>query len=244
MEKKSLTVIIPAYNEAGRIEKAVEAVEKYFLDSGHLDNEIIIVDDGSSDNTEKVVLKLKEKYNNIFYFKNKENKGKGYSVKRGMLVATKEYVLFADADMSTPIEEFDKFEPYLKEGYEVVIGSRRIKGAVIKVYQPFFRRISGGLFHIVRRLMILGSIKDTQCGFKCFKKSVITEIFEKQKTDGFVFDVEVLYIASECGFKIKEVPIRWIDDLSSSLNSKHSRTIIGDFLSILKNAKMRLYKKK
>ncbi|MFH1825508.1 MAG: dolichyl-phosphate beta-glucosyltransferase [Candidatus Firestonebacteria bacterium] len=235
MEDKDLTIVIPAYNEEERIGQAINIIENY-LSKERFKFEIIVVNDGSYDLTSKVVEELSSKYKNIKLINNKVNSGKGYSVKCGMLVGDGQYVLFADADMSTPISEIQNMLKFFEQGYDVVIGSRRIRGSKIKLYQPILRRFLGWLFHVVRRIFYLWEIKDTQCGFKCFKKEVIKPIFSKQTINGFVFDVEILFIAKNLGYKIKEVPVVWTDNIKSTLNPfKHLKEVIKDLIRIKMN---------
>lgn len=213
----SVSVVIPAYNEKNRLRNCVDTVENYFLKDYSSDFEIIIIDDGSNDETSEITNNLKSKYNNVFSLRNEKNLGKGYSIKRGMLAAKGDIVIFTDTDMAVPIEEFRKFSKAIESGFDIAIASRRLKDSQIKVYQPLFRRVLSWFFHIIRRLLYLWDIKDTQCGFKCFRKEVIKPVFEKQTVNGFVFDVEILVIARLMNLKIAEIPVVWSDDTRSTL---------------------------
>lgn len=209
-----LSVVIPAYNEAKRIRNTLVRIINYLTYKG-VAYEIIIVDDGSSDNTAEVAKSFKNK--KIRILTNKPNMGKGFAVRRGMLSAKKRYVLFSDADLSTPIEEIEKFIPYLDD-YDILIGSRNLQESDIQIKQPFIRSKLGKSFPWIVHLFLLRDIKDTQCGFKLFKKSVIAPIFQKQSINGFAFDVEILFIARKLGLKIKEIPIIWLNTLGSKVS--------------------------
>ncbi len=150
-----------------------------------------------------------------------------------MQEACGELVLFTDADLATPIGEIEKFTPYFKEGYDAVIASRRVKGANIRVYQKPVRRIMGWMFHTFRRLILLYEIKDTQCGFKCFTHVAAKRISKLSELNGFVFDVEILSIAKGLGYRIKEVPVVWIDDAETTLSvRKHFFGIVKELFKV------------
>ena len=205
MVMKSLSVVIPAYNESQRIKSTVDIILKY-LKNWKIKFEIIVVDDGSIDNTVDEVKKINKK--NIKLIKKERNYGKGYSVKNGILNSRYEYVLFSDADLSTPIDMLDRFEKYI-DNYDIVIGSRALSGSDIKIKQPFYREFMGKIFNKFVRLFTVRGINDTQCGFKLFKGNIAKKIFERATLDGFGFDVEILYIAKLNGIKIIEVPVIW-----------------------------------
>ena len=143
------------------------------------------------------------------------HRGKGASVRSGVLSAVGDYILFTDADLSTPIEELDKLMPFFQDGYDVIIGSRAQKESKILRYQPVLRQAMGKMFNRLVRLLVLRGITDTQCGFKVFTRQAAHQIFSRQRLDGFAFDVEILYIAHALGYKIKAVPITWINRLDS-----------------------------
>ncbi len=217
MGKKDLSIIIPAYNEEKRISRSISLLKDYLNTLG-LYYEIIIVDDGSVDTTAGIVKTLALTEPALRLIRNEKNTGKGFAVKQGMQEATGFYRFFTDADLSTPPEEIGKALVYLKEGFEVVIASRKVKGANIRGQQPPVRRFFSILFHLARRLILLRDIKDTQCGFKAFSSKAAAEIFSRLTILGFVFDVEVLVIAGALGYKIKEMPVTWIDDTRSTLS--------------------------
>lgn len=236
-----LSVIIPVYNEEKRIHKILEAANNYFSHQSY-DYEIIVVNDGSSDNTTEVVKRFKEKIKNLKLINNKKNHGKGWVVKQGMLAALGKFRLFADADNSTPIEQIEKLLPYFSNGYDVVIGSRAVKGAKIPIPQPFYKVLLGRLGNIIIQIFAVWGISDTQCGFKCFTKKAAKDIFSRQTLNRWAFDIEILAIARYLGYKIKEVPIIWINDPMSHVKFfDYFRVLIKVFL-IRWNLIIRKYK--
>ena len=206
-----LTIVIPAYNEDKRIVRTLDRVYDYMKEKEY-DYEVIVVDDGSGDDT---LLKVAESClsadKRLRVIRNSENRGKGFSVKRGVLGSKGDYVLFSDADMSTPIEEVDKLFEGIKGGSDIVIGSRSTNGSDVKVRQPWYRERMGRVFNGFVRMFLLRGFNDTQCGFKLFKGDVIRSIAQDLKLDGFCFDVEILYLAEKRGYGIKEVGIVWND---------------------------------
>lgn len=232
MKECFLSIIIPAYNEEKRLLPTLNKVCAY-LSSKNYSYEIIVVDDGSSDNTLKMARNFAGSDKSIIILTNGQNKGKGYSVRNGMLSANGKYIFFTDADLSTPIEEIDKCLPYLINEYDVVIGSRSMPGSNIIVHQPWYREKMGKIFNFMVNMVLLGGIVDTQCGFKGFKREVATTVFSRCKIDGFSFDVEALYLARKFNFKIKEIPIRWENSALSKVSPiKHSMQMFKDLLEI------------
>jgi dolichyl-phosphate beta-glucosyltransferase len=197
-----ISVVIPAYNEEKNIINAIKRIDKYFKRTKY---ELIIVNDGSKDNTEKLVKDARKKNRNIFLVNNKSNRGKGYAVKNGVAHAKGKEILMIDADLSMSISEYKKLEAWRKKGYDICIGSKKISGAKIKL--PVYRRIAGFIFSTLVNLLLIKGIKDTQCGFKLFDAEAARHVFPQQKISGFCFDAEILYIASKKGYSIKEVPI-------------------------------------
>jgi len=223
-----ISVVIPAYNEEKRLPSTLEKTIDY-LKSKEWKYEIIVVDDGSMDGTRDVASKYLE--SGVRLTPSRANKGKGGSVKEGMLLAKNEWVLFMDADNSTPASSLDKFIPYLEE-YDVLIGSRNLPGSEIVIKQPFLRSILGKGFPLLVRMLVVRGIKDTQCGFKLFRKKCITQIFEKQTLDKWGFDVEILFIARKKGYRIKEIPIKWWNDGESKVSA--FRATIEMFFDLFK----------
>lgn len=203
-----LSIIIPLYNEEGRLKNLLK-IYKYLNKLG-LAYEVVIVNDGSQDNTlnELKNFAKKFKFKLISYQK---NKGKGAAIKRAMLTATGKYRLFSDVDLSTPIEEFNKFLPFLKN-YDVIIGSRRIMGATFKKRQRFLRESLGRGFTMLSKIILELDISDFTCGFKCYSEKAAQKIFALQKINRWGFDSEDLFLAQKLGFQIKEVPVVWTND--------------------------------
>ena len=209
-----ISVIIPAYNEEKLIRNSISKIISIF-ENKKFDYEIIVVDDCSKDKTRDIVKSFHSR--NVVLIKNKKNLGKGYSIKKGVLSAKKNLILFSDADLSTPIRELNHLLKYIGS-YDIVIGSRRMDGSLITIKQPFYRRIPGRIFPILVNLIVLKDIRDTQCGFKLFKRDVAKDLFKKQTIKGFCFDVEILKLAIDSGYRIKEVPVIWENYLDSKIN--------------------------
>ncbi len=198
---KKLSVIIPCYNEEKRIEDTLKKCADY-LKRKKYNFELIVVDDGSADNTRKVVGKFKE----VKLLSYGSNQGKGHAVKVGVLNSSGDYILFCDADLSTPIEETEKLMKYVQK-YDIVIASRALKNSDVEA--KFYRKLLGRVFAFFVNLLAVPGIKDTQCGFKLFKREAAFGIFKRQKIKGWAFDVEALFLGRKSGYKIKEVPVRW-----------------------------------
>ncbi|MFH1894918.1 MAG: dolichyl-phosphate beta-glucosyltransferase [Patescibacteria group bacterium] len=220
-----LSIIIPAYNEEKRIGKTLEEINAYLsgqnypsTGSGQVDYEILVVDNGSKDKTKDVVRELRGRIKGLKLIE-RNSGGKGKAVSVGMLEAGGDFRIFTDADNSTSIGQIEKMWPEFDSGYDVVIGSRDIKGAVLSPPQPWIRQVLlGGGFKLYRKIIIgLWGIEDTQCGFKGFTKKAAEEIFPKSKIDHFAFDPEILVLARKLGYKIKEIPVVWKNDLDSKV---------------------------
>ena len=212
-----LSVIIPAYNESKRIGKTLETITEY-LKKQPYSYELVIVNDGSKDNTSEVVNGLKETIPNVNFIDRKENKGKGYTVKEGLQKANGRIRLFTDADNSTDISHFEKMRPLFDQGHDVVIGSRNPKdaeGAGQAVSQPFHKRIMGMAGNLIIQTMAVPGIWDTQAGFKAFRDHAAEKIFNKVTIFGWGFDIEVLAIARKLDYKIGIVALHWINDPES-----------------------------
>lgn len=238
-----LSVVIPAYNEEKRVAKTLKEIEKY-LKTQSYSWEIVVVSDGSKDNTAQVVRNLFSEIKNLRLIDNKENHGKGYVVRQGMIEAKGKYRVFTDADNSTSIDQVEKMWPEFERGYEVVIGSRDIKGAVLAVPQPWIRRRIGDIFNLmVQAVCGLWGIWDTQCGFKGFTEKSVKEIFPKCIINRFAFDPEILIVARKFGYKIKEIPITWINDPESKVKFKNMVNMGKDLLKIRLNIIKGIYEK-
>ncbi len=209
-----ISIVIPAYNEARTISSTLRAIADYFR-THEIAGEIIVVDDGSSDATAALARDTDSAGVPVEVLVNERNRGKGYSVRRGILAARGKYVGFADADMSTPIAELDKVRPALAAGADVVIGSRALADSEIDEHQPWWRERAGKLFGCFMRCVLLPGIADSQCGFKFFSRAAAREISSRQKLSGWAFDVELLYLARRLGYEIVEIPVHWVNDPDS-----------------------------
>jgi dolichyl-phosphate beta-glucosyltransferase len=226
-----LSVVVPAYNEQDCIAETLEKILS-FLAAKPFDYEIIVVDDGSTDRTSDIVTKLRASIPKMNLLKNDKNRGKGAAVRRGVLSANGDFVLFLDADFSTPIEEFDKFQPHLENGAHVVIGSRRERDSAILVRQPWYRVYMGHTFSILARVLLAPPIHDFTCGFKCLEASAAKKIFGKQSLDDWSFDAEILHIAYKKKFQIMQVPVSWENHPDSKV--KIIESTIKAFWGIIK----------
>lgn len=228
-----LSIVIPAYNEQERIVATIGAIASHVSDLG-FPWEMLIADDGSKDDTVKIVEELG--LVNLTVLKTPQNGGKGSAVQRGMLASRGKYVLFDDADNSTPIEEVSKLLNKLeKEGFDVAVGSRAAEGAEEGKKTLFRKILSGGLRWIVKNIFRIG-VKDTQCGFKMYTREAAQKLHTKQTIMGFSFDLEILYLASKYGYKIAEVPVSWIDAPGSKVDTrKEIQRFLRDLMKIKMN---------
>lgn len=210
-----LSIIIPAFNEANRIKNTLLVIRD-FLEEQKINAEIIVVNDGSTDKTSEVVEKFKKKMPDLKLINLTKNSGKGFAVRKGVEAGNGKLILFADADNSTPIEEFDKLLNRMKEtSAKIAIGSRYLHDSNIQIKQPTYRILMGRVGNFLIRLVLIDSIKDTQCGFKLFENHVAKEIFSFQKIKRFAFDMEALVIANNMDYKIVEVPVSWFNSPES-----------------------------
>jgi dolichyl-phosphate beta-glucosyltransferase len=221
-----LSIVIPAYNEERRLPGSLEKVLA-FLHTKDYPAEVIVVDDGSTDNTVGVVEGFIARYPLVSIIKN-DHRGKGYAVRTGMLAARGTCVLFSDADLATPIDEVDRLLAFLEDGYDIAIGSREGMGAQ-RINEPGYRHLMGRVFNLLVRLVAVGGFQDTQCGFKCFRREVVQDLFQRVQLYGAEagparggmvtgFDVEVLFLALKSGYKVKEVPVQWHYGANTKVN--------------------------
>lgn len=231
MSAPYLSIIIPAYNEAERIPKALVDMDRRLARVDY-SYEILVIDDGSKDNTVAVVGKLAPLVKHLRVVETNENLGKGGAVRRGMLLAKGQIRLFTDADNSTSIDQFENMIPFLKQGYDVVIGSRALKGARLEPPEPFYRQLIGKGLNLFIQLILLPGIWDTQCGFKAFTADAADRIFKLSRIGGWGFDVEILSIAKLLGYKTKEMPVRWMDDARSHVRFSAGLQFIRDSVKI------------
>jgi len=225
------SIIIPAYNESARVGATLEKVLAHVARRGW-DAEIIAVDDGSRDNTVEIIRGYAEKNPRLRLLQNPGNRGKGYSVRNGMLHAQGEVLLFSDADLSSPIEEADKLFAALAGGADIAIGSRWLRRDLQTQPQPFYRQIFGRIFNLMLRITLSLRFKDTQCGFKAFTGHAARTIFSLQKIERWGFDPELLYIARKLGIKVVEVPVEWAHSEGTRISPLRDGTRM--FLEVLK----------
>jgi glycosyltransferase involved in cell wall biosynthesis len=202
---RSISIVIPAYNEEKRLPATLVKVREYLAGSRWDFSEVLVVNDGSRDGTAQVARDA-----GVRVLENPGNRGKGYTVKHGMLEARGDWVLYSDADLSAPIGELEKLWSAAERARaQVAIGSRAVDRSLVGVHQPFLREMAGRAFNVMMRRVTGLPFRDTQCGFKLFEKHAAKEVFSRQQLDGFGFDVEVLYIAQRLAYKSIEVPVRW-----------------------------------
>lgn len=234
-----LSIIIPAYNEERRLPRTLEQIFA-FLDQQEYTAEVLIVENGSNDRTLEIAQRFAEQRKRLSVF-TEEKRGKGNAVKRGMLEARGEYRFLCDADLSMPIEEVNRFLPPQLTDFDIAIGSREAPGAV-RYNEPGYRHWGGRGINLLIRLLALPGLRDTQCGFKCFRADIADDIFQYQTFDGISFDPEILFIARLRGYKTVELPIPWYYSNESRINLFHDTlAMIKDLLTIRWNARRGLY---
>lgn len=238
-----LSIIIPAYNEARRLPRTLERICYYLREAkkrwqvGMEAIEVIVVDDGSTDGTSEIAGIFSNWFPKFQVLRHSPNRGKGYAVKQGMLAARGLFRLFTDADLSTPIDELDKMLPLVLSGKaDIVIASRGLPQSELIVRQPWHREMLGRMFNLVVQVLATPGIWDTQCGFKIFCGDVAGRLFTLQTLDGFAFDVEVLYLARKFRYRVVEVPVRWINDPNTKVQTlKHGLQMLRDLLIVRLN---------
>lgn len=227
-----LSVIIPAYNEEKRIGETLKSIDGY-LKRQNYDYEILVMSDGSRDNTAGLVRGFEPQIRGLRLIENKENHGKGYVVKQGMLEGKGELRLFTDADNSTSIDHLDKFIPYINRGYDIVIGSIAVQGhKVASGSEPVWRRIAGKMGNLFIQIMAVPGIHDTQRGFKLFTAKAVQDIFPKLTITRWGFDVEVLALARKFSHKIKELPVDWKNDPNSKVGMQAYIQVLVETMKI------------
>jgi dolichyl-phosphate beta-glucosyltransferase len=237
-----LSIIIPAYNEESRLPSSLEKIDA-FIRHCSFRTEVIVVNDGSSDQTSEVVHRFQEKKSYIKLI-DTQHGGKGHAVRVGMLKAEGEYLFLADSDLSMPVDELPKFLPPALEGYDIAIASREIAGAV-RYGEPAFRHLIGRVFNMLVRVLAVRGIRDTQAGFKCFRRQAARRLFSLQTIDGWGFDVEILMLAQKRNMKIVEVPIHWYYNADSRVQpGRDAYRMFMEVLKVHRNARNGVYKKK
>ena len=226
-----LSVVVPCFDEESRLPPSLAAAIAYLEDCGRR-YELILVDDGSGDGTPGLIREAERDHRTVRGVLLSLNRGKGRALAEGVAVSTGDRVLISDADFSAPIEELPKLEAAIAAGADVAIGSRAKRGAR-EVDQPVHRRLMGKGFNLAVQALLLPGLWDTQCGFKLFRGQVARDLFGRLRTDGFAYDVEVLYEARRSGWEVTEVPIRWMNSDSSRVQAvRHSRQMLVDVLRI------------
>jgi dolichyl-phosphate beta-glucosyltransferase len=240
----AISVVIPAFNEEQRLPATLCSILAYFAARNWPSWEIVVVNDGSSDGTLAAAEQFQKDCPEVRVLDNPGNRGKGYSVRHGMLEAQGEWILFTDSDLSAPIEEVDKLIAVArKQDAQVVIGSRAMDRKLIAVHQSWFRETAGRIFNLLMRTVTGLPFSDTQCGFKLFEHRAAQEIFRRQRIERWGFDAEVLFIARKLGYRAIEAPVRWshfegtkVSMFSDSLN------MFVDLFRIRKNQLKGLYR--
>jgi dolichyl-phosphate beta-glucosyltransferase len=233
-DRPELSIVIPAYNEEKRLPRTLERIKDYFsVKNIGLDTiEILVVDDGSKDATAAVAQEWSQRLP-LRVVLNGENRGKGYSVRHGMLEARGRIGLFTDADLSSPIQECAKLLAAIESGHDVAIGSRAVDRSLIEEHQSPFREIAGMVFNAFVRMFTLLPFHDTQCGFKAFVLERSRVVFEQQRIVGFGFDPEILFLAKRHGLRMVEVPVRWAHDPATKVHVvRDSLLMFGDLIYI------------
>jgi len=227
----SLSVVIPCFNEEQRLPRTIEQVERY-LDARGTSYEIVLVDDGSSDGTRRIMDAAAERNPAVRIEALPHNRGKGRALAEGVAVARGELILVTDADLSTPIEELDDLVAALAGCAGVAIASMAVRGSRVEISQPFYRVLMGKTFNLLVQALLLPGIWDTQCGFKLFRGDVAREVFPMLSTDGFGYDPEVLYRARQKGVEIVEVPVVWRNSAPTKVSA--IRSSLDMFKHVLK----------
>jgi len=217
MGSYTYSIIIPAYNESQRISASLDRILAYIAEQ-HWGAEIIVVNDGSRDNTAEIVREYAKTHTMVRLIENPGNRGKGYTVRNGMMQAHGDILLFTDADLSSPIEESKKLFAAIDRGADVTFGSRWLQAELQTERQPIHRQVFGRIFNLLLRIILGLKYKDTQCGFKAFTRKAAHQIFARQTIDRWGFDPEILFLAEKFGYKVAEVPVEWAHDDRSKIN--------------------------
>lgn len=237
-----LSVVIPAYNEERRIGRTLDDVVGY-LERQRYASEIFVVNDGSTDGTEAVVRSFAGRPVAVTPLTHPDgrNHGKGAAVRRGMLAGTGTFRLFLDADNSTTVDHVERFWPFFEEGYDVVIGSRDVPGAVVAIHQAWYKEMAGNVGNVIIRALAVPGIYDTQAGFKLFRAPVVADVFPRLTIDRWGFDVEILAVCRRRGYRIKEAPITWLNDPESKVKASAYLDVLSEVWRVRRNLRAGLY---
>lgn len=227
------TIVIAAYNEEKRLPETLEKIHRYLADTSH-HAEIVVVDDGSTDNTASLVRALALQMAGLRLISYPRNRGKGYALRRGVLSSRGKHVLVTDADLSTPIEELETLRPHLSsQEHHIAIGSRALLSSEIVQPQPPWRQAMSRVFNRMVKTLVIDDFKDTQCGFKLFTGEAARSLFDKARIDRFAYDVEILALAKRHGYRVAEVPIKWKNSTASTVRPvMDSLQMVADLVKI------------
>lgn len=238
---RRLAVVVPAYDEEHRLPASLEKIAAYFASRPRTTWELIVVDDGSEDGTARAALNACSRLGlELRLIRHEVNQGKGAAVRTGALAAHADAVLVTDADLSTPIEELPKLEAALAAGAAVAIGSRALDPTLVRVSQPAYRVAMGKIFNLCVRLLCVGGIHDTQCGFKLFSREAALEVFSRTAVDRFAWDVEALLLARRLGYPVREIPVLWYHKEDSRVSLASGAQAYLDLLRIRRAVDRRL----
>jgi dolichyl-phosphate beta-glucosyltransferase len=236
LDRPTYSIVLPAYNEGERIAASLEKIFAHMTQCGWK-AEVIVVDDGSSDDTAQIVTRYAVQHPDLRLIQNPGNRGKGYSVRNGMLHARGDILLFSDADLSSPIEEADKLFAAIAAGAHIAIGSRWLRTELQVKRQPLYRRVLGRIFNLGLRLVLGLSFKDTQCGFKAFTRNAARTVFPPQQIERWGFDPELLYLARNHHLAVAEVPVKWSHREGTRIHPiRDGLRMFGDVLKIRWNS--------
>lgn len=236
MSHPQLSIVIPAYNESARIEATLSRVMACIETQGW-DAEVLVVDDGSKDDTVAILEQWMDLHPNLHVIRNPGNRGKGYSVRNGLLQAAGEVVMFTDADLSAPMEEADRLLAAIADGADVAIGSRWMDRTRQTIHQPLYRQFFGRCFNAITRNVMGLPFKDTQCGFKAFRREAAQVIFRLQLIERWGFDPEILFIARKLKYTVREVPVTWGHDERSRMSYlKDGMKMLEEMVTIRRNS--------
>lgn len=230
------SLIIPAYNESKRICPTLDRILEH-INGQHWEAEVLVIDDGSQDNTAEIVNEYGRTHPQVQLIKNGRNRGKGFSVRNGMLHAHGDICLLSDADLSSPITESQKLFDAIAQGADIAIGSRWLRAELQTERQPVYRQLFGRIFNLLLRIVLGLNFKDTQCGFKAFRREAAQQVFSLQRIERWGFDPEILFLARQFGFRVVEVPVLWAHSAGTRLHPFKDGMMMGlEILRIRWNA--------